>query len=119
MLSKLYVIALFMIMFPRAGLCEGPKAAESDTLFQYRMEEIVVTAGRIASPLEDVPLSVSFIGREDIEISLRNSSTDLAGSLPGVFIGRPTRMWSIFPSKAILTILVIIFGLCRQRINTM
>ncbi len=59
-----------------------------DTLVQYRMKEIVVTATRMKSPLENLPLSVSFIGPKEIDTSTRNSSTDLAGTLPGVFIMR-------------------------------
>ncbi len=79
---------LLMIIVPGAGLCGDVKDEKPDTLAQYRMEEIVVTATRIASPLENLALSVSFIGPKEIDVSLKNSSTDLAGALPGVFIMR-------------------------------
>lgn len=62
------------------------KDGAADTLVQYRMDEIVVTATRIGSPLEDLALSVSLLGKREIGTSLKNSSTDLAGALPGVFI---------------------------------
>jgi len=64
---------------------DGP-AGPADTLVQYSMDEIVVTATRIGSPLEDLALSVSLLGEWEVGTSLRNSSTDLAGALPGVFI---------------------------------
>jgi outer membrane receptor protein involved in Fe transport len=62
------------------------KAGAADTLVHYTMDEIVVTATRIGSPLEDLALSVSILGDKEIGTSLKNSSTDLAGALPGVFI---------------------------------
>ncbi len=89
MLRKIfYVFALFSVFTSGAGLCGDAKGEKPDTLVQYRMEEIIVTATRIESPLESLALSVSFIGPEEIDVSLKNSSTDLAGILPGVFIMR-------------------------------
>ena len=89
MLRKIfYVFALFSVFTSGAGLCGDAKGEKPDTLVQYRMEGIIVTATRIESPLESLALSVSFIGPEEIDVSLKNSSTDLAGILPGVFIMR-------------------------------
>ena len=68
----------------------GSEAAEalSDSIPRYRLEEIVVTAKREVTPVEDLALSVSILSEREIGLSLANSSTDLAGSLPGVFIQR-------------------------------
>jgi iron complex outermembrane receptor protein len=82
-----------VIIAAAAMLASGePVRAEhgsgEDTLVQYTMKEIVVTARRIATPLEDLALSVSLIKGEEIDYTLKNSSTDLVGMLPGVFIMR-------------------------------
>ncbi len=77
-----------MVLVPVASLCGDAKDESPDTLVQYRMKEIIVTATRIESPLENLALSVSFIGPKEIDNSLKNSATDLAGILPGVFIMR-------------------------------
>ncbi len=68
----------------------GVEAAEAtpDSIPRYRLEEIVVTAKRAVTPIEELALSVSILGEREIELSLANSSTDLAGSLPGVFVQR-------------------------------
>lgn len=57
-----------------------------DTLLSYRMKEIVVTAKRTVVPVETLPLSISLITRDEIDISTSNSSTGIAGEIPGVFI---------------------------------
>jgi len=59
-----------------------------DSIPRYRLEEIVVTAKRAETPVEDLAFSVSILSKREIELSLANSSTDLAGSLPGVFVQR-------------------------------
>jgi iron complex outermembrane receptor protein len=87
-LKILSASALFMVLVPGASLCGDAKDESPDTLVQYRMKEIIVTATRIGSPLENLALSVSFIGPKEIDNSLKNSATDLAGILPGVFIMR-------------------------------
>jgi outer membrane receptor protein involved in Fe transport len=68
----------------------GIEAADAppDSIPRYRLEEIVVTAKRAVTPIEDLALSVSILDVREIELSLANSSTDLAGSLPGVFVQR-------------------------------
>jgi len=63
-------------------------SSTGDSLPVYRMREIIVTAKRMYVPLVDVAQSVSLLKRDDVEWSLANSSTDLAGEMPGVFIER-------------------------------
>jgi len=60
--------------------------ARGDTLPSFRIREIIVTARRISVPIADVAQSVSVLKRGDIEWTLSNSSTNLAGALPGVFV---------------------------------
>lgn len=64
------------------------KPAPADSMPHYTMDELVVTASRALSPLEYLAWSVSTLGRERATATLRNSSTDLAGTLPGVFVQR-------------------------------
>jgi len=64
------------------------KSPSADSLPRYRMEEMVVTAKREVIPIENTPLSVSVLNKFDVETSLSNSSTGIAGELPGVFIQR-------------------------------
>lgn len=69
---------------------EKPAAEESatDSIPMYRMKEIVVIGWRAPMLVEDLALSVSFIREKEIQTTLKNSSTDMAGVLPGVFIER-------------------------------
>ena len=67
---------------------DSSHTASTDSIPSYRLPEIVVTAKRVRTPVETLALSVSTIATRDIELSSVNSSTDLAGSLPGVFIQR-------------------------------
>ncbi len=66
----------------------GAERSQEDTLLSYKMKEIVVTAKRTVVPVETLPLSVSLIASDRIDISTANSSTGIAGELPGVFIQR-------------------------------
>lgn len=64
------------------------KTEKADSLPLYWLNEIVVTGRRAEARVEDLALSVSIIGRDEIGSANRNSSTDLAGVLPGIFIDR-------------------------------
>ncbi len=84
-INKITVIACALFMMSTGG---ADSEAPRDSIPRYRLEEIVVTAKRAETPIEDLALSVSILSRREIELSLANSSTDLAGSLPGVFVQR-------------------------------
>lgn len=96
------LLTLLLSIF-RPGLADGktgPQATEeeaekqektfstADSLTEYELEELVVTAKRAIIPVESTPLSVSLLSKFEIETSLANSSTGVAGELPGVFIQR-------------------------------
>ncbi len=95
-----FAVSISLQFFPSPAFSEKPvsrsrietpsKTTDSagDSLLQYRMEEMVVTAKRRVIPIENTPLSVSVLKKFDIETSLSNSSTGIAGELPGVFIQR-------------------------------
>jgi outer membrane receptor protein involved in Fe transport len=51
----------------------------------YRLDDIVVTASRIAAPLADAPANVSIITSKDIEEMGATSITDIFKREPGVF----------------------------------
>jgi outer membrane receptor protein involved in Fe transport len=85
---RLFPIACIAALLVNGEIhCEEDKTT-ADSIPTYRMKEIVVTAKRIPMPVEDLALSVSILGIKDVQTSLSNSSTDLAGILPGVFIER-------------------------------
>ncbi len=85
----LFHSAVYIIAVLATGETHGENGkAAADSIPLYRMKEIVVTAKRIPTPVEDLALSVSIIGSEEVRNTTSNSSTDLAGMLPGIFIER-------------------------------
>ena len=73
---------------PGPAVAAGSRVSDPDSIPQYRMDEIVVTARRTGTSPRDLAISTSTIDSFGIETSLRNSSTDLASALPGVFVMR-------------------------------
>lgn len=71
-----------------AAVLEKAGGSTADSIPMYWMKEIVVTGRRVSSRVEDLAMSVSVISDREIGTTTRNSSTDLAGVLPGVFIDR-------------------------------
>jgi outer membrane cobalamin receptor len=57
-----------------------------DTLAAYTIDEVVVTAARLAVPYTGLPFSAEVITARDIAMSNANSPTDAAAALPGVFV---------------------------------
>ncbi len=80
MLQAIFYCALLTISANEAT------PAPADSLPWYTCQEIVVTAKRVPSKLEQLAFSVSVIDRSEIDLALSNSPTDLAGTLPGVFV---------------------------------
>ena len=72
----------------KSGMTAQSAVSKNDSLPFYRISEIVVTADRESAPVMNVPQSVGLLNRNDVEWTLANSSTDLAGDLAGVFIER-------------------------------
>jgi vitamin B12 transporter len=81
-------IAVTISLICAMGIAGESAEAPPDSIPRYRLEEIIVTAKRAVTPIEDLALSVSILAGREIGLSLANSSTDLAGSLPGVFVQR-------------------------------
>ena len=50
------------------------------------LDEIIVTATRTEQVLRNVPMTVSVLTRDDLEVSNINSATDILSTLPGVFV---------------------------------
>jgi len=85
------ILLAALLSLPAGAQSSKPDSARkhrsgADSLACYSLREIVVTAKRTVVPLETLPLSISLIDSDAIEISTANSSTGIAGGLPGVFI---------------------------------
>jgi len=85
---KTMMIGVLTCIVCTIGVSGTAAEVPPDSIPRYRLEEIIVTAKRVVTPVEDLAFSVSILAEREIELSLANSSTDLAGSLPGVFIQR-------------------------------
>ena len=76
---RIVAFALLIIILASRDLHSAGEKAAADSILLYRIKEIVVTGRRIPMPVEDLALSVSVIGEREIQTTLKNSSTDLAG----------------------------------------
>ncbi len=70
------------------GVCRPVEAGNTpgDTLAVYAIDEIVITATRLAVPYTSLPFSAEVLTARDIAVSDANSPTDAAAGLPGVFV---------------------------------
>ncbi len=64
-----------------SGVSSGVSAAEV-----YELAPVVVTATKIAEPVEKVPASVSVVTAKDIEDHNYTSTAQALGQLPGVYL---------------------------------
>ncbi len=89
-LSIILISGIFVISPSGLGAAcaDGAEERPADSVTYYYLDEIVVTAKREEIRIKDLAVSVSMIGSYDIETSILNSTTDLSGALPGVFIHR-------------------------------
>jgi vitamin B12 transporter len=72
---QLSLFLLFLIFFiPNAGQCQQ----------QYSLDEIVVTATRVETPVEEVASSISIVTSKDIEDKKEPIVLDVLRGLPGV-----------------------------------
>ena len=74
------VAALFIAM-PFASSAQEPATADSDLL-----EEIIVTAQKRATSLQDVPFSIAAMTAEDLEQSGATNIVEVARNVPGLYI---------------------------------
>ena len=70
------------------GACQSARAGNTpgDTLAVYAIDEVVITASRLAVPYTNLPFSAEVLTAKDIAVSDANSPTDAAAGLPGVFV---------------------------------
>jgi len=73
-------ICLFTLVFAFASMAQAQKAVE--------LEKTVVTATRIETPVENLPISVSIITRDDIEKIHAKTVDDVLNKVAGVLIKR-------------------------------
>jgi iron complex outermembrane receptor protein len=75
-------IAASLIATPVAILAQTPSPAADDET----IEEVIVTAQKRATSLQDVPFSVAALNAEDLEQSGATNLVDLARNVPGLYI---------------------------------
>ncbi len=74
-------------------------AVQSQSLKEYKLEEITVTANRVETPALEVANTVTVITKEEIQKSARSSLVEILREAPGIYIaeqGGPGRLSSIF-----------------------
>jgi iron complex outermembrane receptor protein len=76
-MKHLFFLVVFIISTLIAGFSSAQEAP-------YRLDDIIVTAERMATPLGEAPANVSIITKEDIEISGARTIIDIFEQEPGV-----------------------------------
>ncbi|MGI9325366.1 MAG: TonB-dependent receptor [Pseudomonadales bacterium] len=71
-------------LFLGPGLVGGSAIAATDDSSATRIEEITVTARKRSENLRDVPMTISVLGQDDIEIQGINDAQDIARRVPGL-----------------------------------
>src|SRR6478752_1521732 len=74
-------LAALLVIAPIAAVAQKPEPPEDDVT-----EEIIVTAQKRATNLQDVPFSVAALTAEDIEQSGATNIVELARNVPGLYI---------------------------------
>ena len=74
-------LAALLVIAPIAALAQKPEPTEDEVT-----EEIIVTAQKRATNLQDVPFSVAALTAEDIEKSGATNIVELARNVPGLYI---------------------------------
>ena len=74
-------VAALLVIAPIAALAQKPEPTEDEVT-----EEIIVTAQKRATSLQDVPFSVAALTAEDIEQSGATNIVELARNVPGLYI---------------------------------
>ena len=74
-------LAALLVIAPIAVLAQTPEPTEDEVT-----EEVIVTAQKRATNLQDVPFSVAALTAEDIEQSGATNIVELARNVPGLYI---------------------------------
>ncbi|HSQ59149.1 MAG TPA: TonB-dependent receptor [Acidobacteriota bacterium] len=85
-------LALLLLAPP---LPSRARADDSEETPRYRLEPVVVTAGRMPLPLDRVPSDLVVIGRERLERDRPMSAADALRSVPGIDVQRAGRLGKI------------------------
>ncbi|RLA92715.1 MAG: TonB-dependent receptor, partial [Deltaproteobacteria bacterium] len=79
-------VAILLFSHPFVGVAEEAKEMEEEV----ELEEVVVTATRHETPVEEVPASVTVITREQIEASSGMRVDDILRKYAGIDVRRPS-----------------------------
>jgi len=74
-------LAALLVIAPISAVAQTPEPTEDDVT-----EEVIVTAQKRATNLQDVPFSVAALTAEDIEKSGATNIVELARNVPGLYI---------------------------------
>src|SRR6187399_1029556 len=74
-------LAALLVIVPIAAVAQTPEPTEEDVT-----EEVIVTAQKRATNLQDVPFSVAALTAEDIEQSGATNIIEVARNVPGLYI---------------------------------
>src|SRR4249920_1034383 len=74
-------LAALLVIVPIAAVAQKPEPPEDEVT-----EEIIVTAQKRATNLQDVPFSVAALTAEDIEQSGATNIVEIARNVPGLYI---------------------------------
>lgn len=70
------------------GICCTPAFAQDQASGGSGLEEVLVTATRREQSLQDIPISITALGAEDLQRARVNSFADLQGVVPGLQVNR-------------------------------
>lgn len=93
-------VALFALPVSANAQSTHDKSAETAS---RGSEEIIVTATRRTERLQDVPLSVSAFGQEDLDDLGIVGYEGIAQNTPGIVVNRPTQNFNNFTARGINT----------------
>ena len=82
-----------------AALPATATATASATAPEIQLNDVVVTATRVPTPLEQIPASVSVVDRQTIDVNDYNTLTDALATIPGIRVspsGGPGGQASVF-----------------------
>jgi iron complex outermembrane recepter protein len=86
LIRLLVIVTMVMSLF---FIVSSPAPGQQTQQAPYRLDDVVVTAERIQSPLREAPANVTIISREEIESEGAQTLADLLQKEPGVFTRSP------------------------------
>lgn len=77
---------MFAIAFLASGLVAAPAISETNAPSEAFTEEIVVTAQRRQENMQDVPISITALGKDELDRYFLEQSAQLADVIPNLYI---------------------------------